>query len=66
MKRFEYKTIVIKPTKSGWGVPKFDIAEIDKTLNELGAQGWELATMEDKNIGYGTTEDFYYTFKREI
>lgn len=64
MKLFEYKTVEIKP-KGTWS-SKFDIVEIDNILNEKGSQGWELITMEDRNIGYGSTACFYYTFKREI
>ena len=64
MKKFEYKTIEVKP-KGTWS-SKFDIVEIDKILNDMGSQGWELFSMEDRNIGYGTTGCFYYTFKREI
>ena len=64
MKRFEYKTVEIKPT--GTWTSKFDIVEIDKILNGMGSQGWELVSMEDRNVGYGTTACFYYTFKREI
>jgi len=32
----------------------------------VGSQGWELISMEDKNYGYGNTEFFFYTFKREM
>lgn len=64
MKKFEYKTVEINPT--GTWSSKFDIVEIDKILNDMGNQGWELVSMEDRNIGYGTTGCFYYTFKREI
>lgn len=63
-KKFEYKTLEIRPT--GTWKSKFDIVEIDKILNDFGQEGWELVSMEDKNFGYGTTECFYYTFKREI
>jgi lambda repressor-like predicted transcriptional regulator len=65
IKRFEYKTVEIKP-KETWK-SRFDATEIDQILNELGKEGWELITTEDKNgIGDGSTEYFYYTFKREI
>jgi len=64
MKRFEYKTIEIKPT--GTFGSKFDVEVIDKTLNKYGMEGWELITVEDKNFGYGSTECFYFIFKREI
>lgn len=64
MRKFEYKTIEVKP-KGTWS-SKFDIVEIDKILNDMGNQGWELVSMEDRNVGYGSTGCFYYTFKREI
>ena len=64
MKRFEYKTIEIKP--KGTFRSKFDLTEIDKTLNKYGMEGWELITVEDKNFDYGSTECFYFIFKREI
>lgn len=63
MKRFEYKTIEIKPTGT-WEL-KVDIAEIDKTLNEMGKQGWELVAVESWGMG-GTVYSFHYTFKREM
>jgi len=62
-KRFEYKTIVIEPT--GFWRTKYDTAEIDKTLNALGMEGWELISVETKDYG-GTAYGFHYTFKREI
>ncbi|UUV22106.1 DUF4177 domain-containing protein [Paenimyroides aestuarii] len=63
MKRFEYKTIEIKP-KGTWSW-KFDIVEIDKILNDMGSQGWELVTKESLDTG-GTSYSFHLTFKREI
>lgn len=63
MKRFEYKTIEVKPT--GTWTSKFDIVEIDKILNEMGSQGWELVTTESRDMS-GTAYGFHYTFKREI
>ena len=66
MKRFEYKTIEIKPTKKTWTSPKFDIGEINNTLNGMSSQGWELVTMEGRNIGFGYTDCFYCIFKREL
>lgn len=63
MKRFEYKTIEVKPTGT-WQL-KFDTAEIDKILNELGKQGWELVAVESRDMG-GTVYGFHYTFKREM
>lgn len=63
MKRFEYKTLEIK-LKGTWGT-KFDTVEIDKALNELGSQGWELVSVESRDMG-GTPYGYFYTFKREI
>ncbi len=63
-KKFKYKTITIYP-KGTWS-SKFDPEMIDEILNEMGQEGWELISMEDKNFGYGSTECFYYTFKLEI
>ena len=60
---FEYKTIEIKP-KGTWSW-KFDIVEIDKILNDMGSQGWELVTTESRDMS-GTAYGFHYTFKREI
>jgi hypothetical protein len=62
MKRFEYKTVKIEP-KGFWGT-KLDENEIDKILNELGRQGWELVSMQDLAIS-GSSWTFHYTFKRE-
>lgn len=63
MKRFEYKTVKIK-LKGTWN-PKFDIADIDKELNKMGSQGWELVSVESRDMG-GTPYGYFYTFKREI
>lgn len=62
MKRFEYKTIEIK-RKGTWN-PQFDLVEIDKMLNEMGRQGWELVDVISRSMG-GTPYGFFYTFKRE-
>ncbi|WP_313383986.1 DUF4177 domain-containing protein [Chishuiella sp.] len=44
---------------------KFDLKEIDKTLNEMGKEGWELISVQDFSQ-MGTISYFHYTFKREI
>lgn len=63
MKKFEYKTLKIEPT-GFWG-SKHDAEDIDRILNELGNQGWELVSMQDLALG-GNSWTFHYTFKREI
>lgn len=64
MKTFEYKTVEIKP--EGKWFAKFQQEQIDKQINELGKLGWELVAVVSKNVGYGSTEAFLYTFKRSI
>lgn len=66
MKRFEYKTIEIKPNVKwkSWFL-NFNIDEVDAILNELGSQGWELVTVDSRDMG-GTVYGFLYTFKREV
>lgn len=61
--KFEYKTLKIEP-KGFWGT-KLDTTEIDKTLNELGLQGWELVSMQDISLN-SVSWTFHYTFKRQI
>lgn len=62
-KKFEYKTMKFIP--SGTFSIKFDLKEIDKTLNEMGKEGWELISVQDFSQ-MGTISYFHYTFKREI
>jgi AraC-like DNA-binding protein len=64
MKTFEYKTVEIKPV--GKWIAKYDFTLIDQQINELGKSGWELVSVVSKNVGYGSTESFIYTFKRAI
>lgn len=69
MKKFEYKTIIIKPTvikATGFWKATYNPEEIDQQLNELGSLGWELVSVEGRNSGAGDTAYFLYTFKREI
>ncbi|MBO6183981.1 MAG: DUF4177 domain-containing protein [Chryseobacterium sp.] len=61
-KRFEYKTVVVKPKVSFWTV-EYDPNEMDKTLNKYGNEGWELLSVESRE--YMGTYIFHYTFKRE-
>ncbi|WP_312822591.1 DUF4177 domain-containing protein [Epilithonimonas sp.] len=62
-KRFEYKTIEIKP-KSIWSV-KIEISDLENELNKLGMDGWEVVTMVPFT-STGTTQGFLYTLKREL
>lgn len=64
MNTFEYKTLEIKP--DGKWFAKFHQEKIDQQINELGKVGWELISVVSKNVGYGSTESFIYTFKRTL
>lgn len=60
--RWEYKTLKLRAT--GWLGGKFDEAELDRAMNELGAQGWELSAAFDTNESGGNTRDVVIIFKR--
>lgn len=62
-KRFEYKSIEVKP-KSMWTV-KIDLEELEKQLNCLGMEGWELVAVTPYS-STGTSLGSLYTFKREL
>ena len=62
-KRFEYKSVEIKP-KSIWTV-HVKPEEIDESINKFGADGWELVSIVPYS-STGTTVGFLYTFKREL
>ena len=59
---WEYKTIKLRAT--GFLGGKFNEAEFDRMLNELGGQGWELTSAFDTNESYGQTRDVVAIFKR--
>ena len=43
---------------------KVDEAQLDRTMNELGVQGWELAAAFDTGVAGGGTRDVVVIFKR--
>ena len=61
--KWEYKTIKLK-TK-GFFETKFDEAELDSFMNQLGNDGWELVTGLDTNDMLGETRDVVVIFKRQ-
>lgn len=63
MTRYEYRTI-ITDAKGAWG-GKVDAQEYDRTLNELGSQGWRLVQTVASNQSYGSTRYILSTFMRE-
>lgn len=62
MRKFEYKTVQIKP--KGFFGTELDPNVIDMELNELGQQGWELVTIQGFELN-GMTTSYHCTFKRE-
>ena len=59
---WEYK--IVKLDTGGFGGGKVNQAQLDHTLNELGAQGWELAAAFDTSRELGGTRDLVVIFKR--
>lgn len=64
MKKYEYKT-VLTDAKGVWG-GKVDMEEYQTSLNELGAQGWQVVGTVASNQSYGNTRYLLTTFMREI
>jgi len=62
--KWEYKTIKMAATGLMGG--KIDEAKLDRIMNELGAQGWELAAALDTDVGGGGTRDVVVIFKRPV
>ena len=63
MKKREYK--VLEFGSGGMMGGLVATAEIEKRLNELGKQGWELVTSFSTNAGYGATRKLVFTLKKE-
>jgi len=66
MKRFEYHVFKTIADVGWFGLGgTVDTGSIDKPINELGADGWELVSTIDTNRGFGATRDVIMIFKRE-
>ena len=63
-KKWEYKTIKLGATGLLGG--KIDDAKRDRTMNELGVQGWELGAALDTDVAGGGTRDVVVIFKRPM
>ncbi len=61
--KWEYKTLKLQPKGLMGG--KVDEVQLDRTINELGAQGWELAAAFDTDVAGGGTRDMVIIFKRK-
>ena len=62
--KWEYKTIKLAAT--GFLGGKFDESTLDAFMNDLGREGWELASAFDTNKSYGETRDVVVIFKRQL
>ncbi len=60
--KWEYKTLRLQA--KGWLNGKVDEAQLDRMMNELGVQGWELAAAFDTDWSGGGTRDVLVIFKR--
>ena len=63
MKYFEYKTIVI-PSKGMFSSKRVDTYKIDKVLNDLGKEGWELVTAIQTTAACSGVDGLLCTLKR--
>lgn len=64
MEKFEYKTLFTDAKGILGG--KVDQYTLEKELNELGAQGWELINTAAVAQSYGSTRWIISTFKRKV
>jgi hypothetical protein len=64
MKRFEYRVLDVSTT-GFWG-GQVDAQELTNKLNELGRDGWELASSVDLNKAQGASVSVLVILKREL
>lgn len=62
--KWEYRTIKLAATGFLMG-GKIDESKLDRMMNDLGEQGWELVSAFDTNEVYGGTRDAVVIFKRQ-
>lgn len=62
--RWEYRSLVLNI--KGWVGPKVDQAELDATMNALGAEGWELVSAVDMAAGGGQSAGLLMLFRRAL
>jgi len=60
--QWEYRTIRI--ATGGFLGGKVEVDEFDRSLNELGREGWELVAAFDTSQGFGQSSDVVAVFKR--
>jgi hypothetical protein len=62
--KWEYKTIKLNTSKYILA-SVFEEGKLDQIMNQMGAEGWELVTAFDTNVGSGQTKDIVAIFKRQ-
>ena len=62
MKKFEYKVIALKDAL--WNVGAINAEKLERELNHLGNDGWEMITAPSSQSS-GYTHDLVCIFKRE-
>lgn len=65
MKKFEYQTKIVDNKSSLMG-GKVDPNSLNKTLNDMGLEGWELIEVVSSNQVAGETRSLVCIFKREL
>ncbi|GAB3571363.1 hypothetical protein GCM10027578_29470 [Spirosoma luteolum] len=66
MKRFEYMTLDVESGGFWSGGGKIDTQLLTDRLNELGREGWEIATAVDLNAYQGVSRSVLIMLKREL
>lgn len=62
MTRWEYR--VVKLGIGGFTGPKVDTPKLERALDELGGDGWELVSTLDTNIAQGSSDELVLFLKR--
>ena len=65
MKRFEYTVLDVPAKGFLWG-GRVEFAALDAKLNELGREGWEVASSGDTNMRRGASRSVFIILKREV
>ncbi len=66
MDKFEYQVYEVDMKKKFWGSNKVKTLKLQRDLNLLGQQGWELSSEIENISGGGYTKGVILLFKRKI
>ena len=62
MEKYEYKVMAYDP--HGFFGGNVEVSQIEKQLNQLGDDGWEMVSCTSSNQSYGATKSIVCIFKR--